>query len=151
MDNSTPFNISFNDVQDKNFQLPPAGIIAFYTILFLIAETLGTFLLICMIIYEKYGMDPQKRTVSNQLLSNNCIMWIVHNLLVMPIFTAQRIFRPEGNFSIKSIFSHTCLEESGENPKFGYFLLGSKYALRSCLKTFFRIPVLGSEKMYANF
>ena len=115
MDNSTPFNISFNDVQDKNFQLPPAGIIAFYTILFLIAETLGTFLLICMIIYEKYGMDPKKRTVSNQLLSNNCIMWIVHNLLVMPIFTAQQIFGPEGNFSVfMSIFSHT-----DKNPRFG--------------------------------
>ena len=123
MDNSTPFNISFNDesnVQAKSFQLPPAGIIAFYTILFVIAETLGTFLLICMIIYEKYGMDPQKRTVSNQLLSNNCIMWIVHNLLVMPIFTAQRIFGPEGNFSVKwYIFSQTDLEKSGKNPKFG--------------------------------
>ena len=103
MDNSTQFNVSFNEdniAQAKSFQLKPAGIMAFYTILFLIAETLGTFLLICMIIYEKYGMDPQKRTVSNQLLSNNCVMWIVHNLLVMPIFTVQQIFGPEGNFSI---------------------------------------------------
>ena len=102
MDNSTQFNVSYN-APAKSFQLPPAGIMAFYAILFLIAETLGTFLLICMIIYEKYGMDPQKRTVSNQLLSNNCVMWIVHNLLVMPSFTAQEIFGPEGNFSIKSI------------------------------------------------
>ena len=98
MDNATQF-ISFNK-DNNNFQLRPAGEVAFNTILFLIAETLGTFLLICMIIYEKYGMDPQKRTVSNQLLSNNCVMWIVHNLLVMPIFTVQQIFGPEGNFSI---------------------------------------------------
>ena len=97
MDNSTQFNVSFNE-ENNVFQLPPVGIIAFYTILFLIAETLGTFLLTCMIIYEKYGMDPQKRTVSNQLLSNNCIMWIVHNLLVMPIFTANQIFGPQGKF-----------------------------------------------------
>ena len=106
MDNSTEFNVSFNAENNalaKTFELPPAGIIAFYTILFLIAETLGTFLLTCMIIYEKYGMDPQKRTVSNQLLSNNCIMWIVHNLLVMPIFTAQQIFGPQGNFSVSPI------------------------------------------------
>ena len=133
MDNSTQFNVSFNEdniAQAKSFQLKPAGIMAFYTILFLIAETLGTFLLICMIIYEKYGMDPQKRTVSNQLLSNNCVMWIVHNLLVMPIFTVQQIFGPEGNFSIKSIFSHTGLEERGKNPKFRFFLLGLMYTLR---------------------
>ena len=116
MDNSTQFNVSFNEdnnAQANSFQLKPAGIMAFYTILFLIAETLGTFLLICMIIYEKYGMDPQKRTVSNQLLSNNCVMWIVHNLLVMPIFTVQQIFGPEGNFSKAEIpqegtfFSHS--------------------------------------------
>ncbi len=105
MDFSTQFNLSLNadnGTQQKSFQSPPTGIVAFYIVLFLIAEFLGTFLLICMIIYEKYGMDPQKRTVSNQLLSNNCIMWIVHNLLVMPIFTVEQIFRPEhtGNFSI---------------------------------------------------
>ena len=103
MDFSTQFNVSLNvdnDTQQKSFQSPPTGMVAFYIVLFLIAEFLGTFLLICMIIYEKYGMDPQKRTVSNQLLSNNCVMWIVHNLVVMPIFTVEQIFGPEGNFSI---------------------------------------------------
>ena len=110
MDNSTQFNVSFND-----FQLPPPGIVAFYTILFLIVETLGTFLLICMIIYEKYGMDPQKRTVSNQLLSNNCVMWIVHNFLVMPTFTVQQIFGPEGNFST-TVFCFFVFNRGGMNP-----------------------------------
>ena len=92
-----------NDTQPKSFQMPPTSLMAFYIVLILITETLGTFLLICMIIYEKYGMDPQKRTVSNQLLSNNCVMWIVHNLLVMPIYTVQQIFGPEGNFSMKDL------------------------------------------------
>ena len=119
MDNSTEFNVSFNAENNalaKTFELPPAGIIAFYTILFLIAETLGTFLLTCMIIYEKYGMDPQKRTVSNQLLSNNCIMWIVHNLLVMPIFTANQIFGPQGNFSVNPINSQYFWKWTNANP-----------------------------------
>ena len=38
--------------------------------MFVIFEIIGNFLLFCMIIYEKYGMDSQKRTVTNQLLSS---------------------------------------------------------------------------------
>ena len=40
---------------------PNAAMIAFYATFFLIIETLGNFLLYCMIIYKKYGMDPQKK------------------------------------------------------------------------------------------
>ena len=42
----------------------------FHVILLLVLETVGNFLLFCMIIYEKYGMDSQKKDSTNELLSN---------------------------------------------------------------------------------
>ena len=71
----------------------------FYASLFLILETLGNFLLFCMIIYEKYGMDSQKRTITNQLLSSICWSAIVFNLLFMPIIMSARIFGPPGKLN----------------------------------------------------
>ena len=88
-----------------SFQSPPNSSKVFFVILFIILETLGNFLLICMANYEKYGMDPQKRTASNQLLHNNCLMWILYNLSIMPIFMVQRIFGPLSNY----IFIRDCI------------------------------------------
>ena len=42
--------------------------IAFYIVFLVMLETVGNFLLYCIIVYEKYGMDTQKRTLTNQLL-----------------------------------------------------------------------------------
>ena len=71
---------------------PNATMIAFYATFILIIETLGNFLLYCMIFYEKYGMDPQKRTVTNMLLSNMIRFQILFNIIFMPIITFHRIF-----------------------------------------------------------
>ena len=60
--------------------------------MFLIFETVGNFLLYCMIMYEKYGMDSQKRTVSNQLISSICCSRILHNFTTIPIITVRLIF-----------------------------------------------------------
>ena len=65
---------------------PSAEMMTFYIFLFLIVEILGNFLLLSMITYEKYGMDSQKRTVTNQLLSSICVSFIIHNVIAMPIF-----------------------------------------------------------------
>ena len=73
---------------------PNATMIAFYATFILIIETLGNFLLYCMIFYEKYGMDPQKRTVTNMLMSNMIIIQMLFNLLIVPIITFHRIFGP---------------------------------------------------------
>ena len=73
---------------------PSAEIMMFYVFLFLIVEILGNFLLLSMIIYEKYGMDSQKRTVTNQLLSSICISFIIHNVIAMPIVMLHRIYHP---------------------------------------------------------
>ena len=85
------FSIKNNSAQ---FIQPNAVMIALYATFFFILETLGNFLLYCIIIYEKYGMDPQKRTVTNMLMSNMIIIQMLFNLFIMPIITFHRIFGP---------------------------------------------------------
>ena len=80
---------------------PSFGMIAFNTILFLFLESLGNFLLICIVNYEKYGMNPQKRTVTNQLLSSICSSVILFNVFVMPFMFAHRSFGPKSRFYLK--------------------------------------------------
>ena len=86
-------NVSF-DEHSTNESSPPlsAEMMTFYIFLFLIVEILGNFLLLSMITYEKYGMDPQKRTVTNMLLSSICISFIIHNVIAMPIALFHRIY-----------------------------------------------------------
>ena len=71
---------------------PTTQVKVLYAVMFVIFETIGNFLLFCMIIYEKYGMDSQKRTVTNQLLSSICGSRILHNFIAVPIITIQQIF-----------------------------------------------------------
>ena len=48
---------------------------------------LGNGLLSLIIIYEKYTMDPQKRTVINQLVSHACQLLLIHNFVGIPLMT----------------------------------------------------------------
>ena len=101
------FSIKNNSAQ---FIQPNAVMIAFYATFFFILETLGNFLLYCIIIYEKYGMDPQKRTATNMLLSNVITVQMLFNLLIMPITTFHRIFGPLSKYHFYSaLFSLPCL------------------------------------------
>ena len=86
------FSVKNNSAQ---FFQPNAVIIVFYATFFLIIETLGNCLLYCLIIHEKYGMDSQKRTATNMLLSNMITIQILFNIIIMPIFTFNRIFGPQ--------------------------------------------------------
>ena len=65
---------------------------AFYVLMFLLAETIGNFLLFSLIIYEKYGMDSKKRTLTNQLLSSICGCRMMYNIFISPIVTIQHVF-----------------------------------------------------------
>ena len=89
-------NVSLDELDNINVSIPApsAKIIMFYVFLFLIVEILGNFLLLSMITYEKYGMDSQKRTVTNQLLSSICVSFLIHNVIVMPIAVLHRIYHP---------------------------------------------------------
>ena len=53
-------------------------------------EIFGNFALFSIVIYEKYGMDPKKRNVTNQLTSTLCIIGIFENVFILP-FVAYRI------------------------------------------------------------
>ena len=89
---------------------PSAQMMTLYVFIFLIVEVLGNFLLLSMIMYEKYGMDPQKRTVTNQLLSNICGTFIIQNVIVMPILMFHRIYRPFLITQCKKIFTWGCFD-----------------------------------------
>ena len=59
------------------------GIKLFLGILLLLMETLGNYLLFCMVWYEKFGMDSKKRTITNQLLSRMILALIIFNIFIM--------------------------------------------------------------------
>lgn len=54
-------------------------------------EIFGNVALFAIIIYEKYGMDPKKRNVTNQLTSTLCKIGIFENLCLLP-FLPYRFF-----------------------------------------------------------
>ena len=85
-------NVSLDEPSMNVYSALSAEMMIFYVFLFLIVEILGNFLLLSMIFYEKYGMDSQKRTVTNQLLSSICVSFIVHNVIAMPILMLHRIY-----------------------------------------------------------
>ena len=95
-ENTKDFNIvtTFAPLDDTSFPTPTAGLTVFYFVLLVILETFGNFLLFCLIWYEKYGMDSQKRTVTNQLLSSMCMAAIFHSTFITPISTINMIIGP---------------------------------------------------------
>ena len=61
-----------------------------------IVEIIGNGNLIIMMVYERYAMDPQKRTVNNQLISYLCFVGIIQNLICCPIATHRMLISPLG-------------------------------------------------------
>ena len=67
------------------FQQTGLGLKVFIGISLLTMETLGNYLLLCMVWYEKFGMDSKKRTITNQLLSRMILALIFFNIFFMPL------------------------------------------------------------------
>ena len=86
-------NETFYSDQEETYIHPPLHLKIFIGILFFVVETLGNFLLFCLIIYEKYGMDAQKRTATNQLLNSLCGSVILFNIGILPMVMTVRIFK----------------------------------------------------------
>ena len=74
----------------QEFQKDPI-LVGFQLTLWVILELLGNLLLFAMIFYEKFGMDSQKRTISNQLLSSICAVLILFNIAVLPLWAIMRV------------------------------------------------------------
>ena len=91
-------NFTIEPIYEYQYLQPHPGMITLYVIMFLMLESLGNFLLMCLIIHEKYGMDSQKRTVTNQLLSNMNGMLISFNISILPIFMVNIIFGPQSKY-----------------------------------------------------
>jgi hypothetical protein len=88
-------NVSFDEHSMRvDNPLTPSHMMVLYVFLFLIVEIPGNLLLFSMICYEKYGMDSQKRTVTNKLLTSICVVFILQNVIVMPILMFHRIYHP---------------------------------------------------------
>ena len=99
--NFTKSQSSILELLHKNFDQVP-GVVVGFPILALITETLGNGLLYCMVKYERFGMDPKKRNVTNQLLSWICISLIGINLFILPIWTlAQAIGEIRKKYNLK--------------------------------------------------
>ena len=54
-------------------------------------EILGNGCLFATFVYERFGMDPQKRTVINQLLSQCCWIVMFHNITTFPSMIFRRL------------------------------------------------------------
>ena len=80
-------------LETKDGPFPFSGlVISFLVFLLIILETLGNFLLLCMVLYEKYGMDSKKRTVTNMLLSRIIFVQILSNIFIIPLSTIGLVF-----------------------------------------------------------
>ena len=63
---------------------------------FIVIETIGNGLLVAVMQYEKFGMDPLKRTVINQLISQLCLLYLMGNALSMPLLMIRFSYGPLG-------------------------------------------------------
>ena len=75
----------FDKKIEKNMIKVGLGLKLLFGILFLIMETLGNYLLFCMVWYETFGMDSKKRTITNQLLSRMILALIIFNISFVPL------------------------------------------------------------------
>ena len=103
------------------------GLKVLFGVLLMILETLGNYLLFCMVWYEKFGMDSKKRTITNQLLTRMVLALILFNLFFMPLyFVGILIPRSEYFKEFHSIFKIIFLNRNNL-----YFPIIDEYAYQS--------------------
>ena len=97
--------------EKKEGELPYSGLVlSFLVILLIILETLGNFLLLCIIWYEKYGMDSKKRTVTNMLLSRIIFSQILCNIFIMPLQIIGLSFGAFSEYRTRAIIGRSRFE-----------------------------------------
>ena len=94
MRNITRMN-STNQIHFETNSAQPYKAVICITIAVLI-EIVGNGLLILVIVYERFTMDPQKRTVINQLVSIACFIFVIQNIIGVPIMTYIIIVKDAG-------------------------------------------------------
>ena len=97
--NLTLTNFTEEKMIDKN----PLGA-ALLLVNYFIMEVFGNGMLIVMILYERFAMDPQKRFINNMLLSCLCFTAILSNIVPISSMTYDTIYEPLG----KLLFFEWC-------------------------------------------
>ena len=94
MDNQTISGVwnnftSANDSFEERIEIPTLGLEEMVVCCFInfLIEVFGNGFLILMIITEKFLMDPQKRTVINQLITHLNYVYLLNNLVAAPMLT----------------------------------------------------------------
>ena len=97
MENKTPVEKQDNTIhfETNEIEVDEAIICIVFAI---IAELIGNGLLSLIIVYEKCTMDPQKRTIINQLVSHACLWLMFYNLVGISITTYVIIVNDAGKF-----------------------------------------------------
>ena len=97
MENETQFEKQSNTIHFETNEIEgdEANICIVFAI---IAELIGSGLLSLIIVCEKCTMDPQKRTIINQLVSHACLWLMLYNLVGISITTFIIIVNDAGKF-----------------------------------------------------
>ena len=107
------YNLTLNErIDDLNVN---PVFISTCIIIICIVEIIGNGNLIIMMVYERYAMDPQKRTVNNQLISYLCFVGIIQNLVCCPIISHRMLISPLGKSF--NIYHHCAFLESSTVKK----------------------------------
>ena len=89
------FNQSGKDI--SGYYSDP-GMITFIVAVFILIEVFGNLMLFAVLHFEKYGMDPLKRTAINQLIYQYIWVLIANNIVAFPIIAIRLLFGPVGKW-----------------------------------------------------
>ena len=103
MENETQFERQNNTIhfETNEIEVDEAIICVVFAI---VVEVIGNGLLSLIIVYEKCTMDPQKRTIINQLVSHACLWLMLYNLVGISITTYIIIVNDAGKSQKKKNF-----------------------------------------------
>ena len=77
--------------------LPIGTFIKVVGILSYILSNFGYILLLGTVHYEKFGQDPQKRSLPDRIFSFNTILWVIFFVIHSHILIIRTLFGPVGN------------------------------------------------------
>ena len=122
--------------EDGKIEELPIGIfIKVFGILSYFLSNLGHILLLGIVHYEKFGRDPQKRSLPDQIFSFNMVLGVILSIILSNIIIVRTLFGPIGNAI----------------TQLRYYLITSLYSiiLGSTETMLFRCLMIFSWKKYA--
>ena len=107
---------------------------------YFIMEVFGNGMLLVIILYERFAMDPQKRFVNNMLLSCLCLTAILANVIPISGMTYDILYERMG----KSIVIQQIIDSYASLIEFGIFRpsLGTFDCLHLCWNYDFSSPFI---------